>query len=122
MVKDIFQWEIVGDRRFATPHYLVYYMGQEDNHIMDWAGCNYRRVKGENQPVFTSLKEAAKWAERNYAYKMTIPGVGRHVSEFNDEFDERVILDDSGSGSENALVGEDGELDEEAWNEYLEAF
>jgi len=122
MVKEIFQWEIVGDRRFATPHYLVYYMGQHDDHIMDWAGCNHRRVKKPDQPVFTSLKEAAVWAERNYAYKMTLPGVGRHVPEFNDQFGERVILSDSGGDAMDYLIGKDGELDEEAWDEYLEGF
>jgi hypothetical protein len=124
MVKNIFAYEIVGDRRCSTPRYVVYAVGQWDNHIMDWLGGNYRRTKVPGQPKFTSLKEATTWARVHYEeFERLVSGIeGSHISQYNDSFGDRTLIETGGDGSMSSLIGEDGELDAEAWDEYCEVY
>jgi hypothetical protein len=124
MVKNIFAYEIVGDRRCSTPRYVVYAVGQWGNHMMDWHGGNYRRTKVPGQPKFTSLKEAAKWARDHYEeFERSVSGIeGSHISEHNDTFGERTLIETGGHGTMGYLIGEDEELDAEAWSEYCEVY
>ena len=121
MVQDVFDWEIVGDRRCKTPRYVVYLTGQHDYHMMDWRGCNFRRAKIPNQPAFTSLKEARAWIEENFeSLRNSVDGIGgMHMPENNDTFGDRVIIERRGNGPANYFVDVDGEMTQDEWENYI---
>jgi hypothetical protein len=123
MVKNLFSWEIVGDRRSVKPKFVVYAVGQWDGHIMDWEGMNCRRTKVPDQPKFYSLKEARAWAVAHYEeFEQLVYGKeGSHISDCNDKFGERVLFDRQGDGPSSCYVnGETGEMSEEDWEEYID--
>jgi len=64
MVNAIFDYEVVADTRCKRPRYVVYLIGKWDYHLMDWAGCNFRRIKAPNQPKFIKITDAINWAEK----------------------------------------------------------
>lgn len=92
MVKEIFSWVVVRDGRTKTDRFVVYYLGQEDYHLMDWAGCNFRYRKGPNQPPHATLLDACKWAIANFKYNMTIDGGGPHGDSY--QFKSRIVLEE----------------------------
>ena len=58
-------------RLLKRPHkFFVYWFGQPNEHIMDWTGCNYHRVKAEGQPKdgFDTPWDAWLWAETRVAF------------------------------------------------------
>ena len=65
-MQNIFEWNILADTRCSKPRYVVFFIGQPDAHIMDWAGGNYHHIKAPGQPKFTSLNKAAMWARKEY--------------------------------------------------------
>ena len=102
MVKDLFEVDIVADLRCKTPRFYVYFVGKEDYHIMDWAGCNFRRIKAPNQPVkgFISIKEAVFWGRSYPIWKEKYPqvdGIGLHLGDRN-ERDPRVMFSGTDTG------------------------
>lgn len=93
MVKDIFDWEIHADARCSKPTYAVYFVGQWDCHVMDWAGMNCRRIKAPGQPKFHTIKEAAEWAEKNYKYKTSVDGEGQHVASSDNYMEAKIVAE-----------------------------
>jgi len=109
-------FEIYADTRCKSPRWVAYWLGRDDCHIMDWRGCNFRRIKIKNQPKFDSYWEAHAWASnklmerekrgkerikrieenggRTLGYQgFTVEGTGTHIGERN-EFDPRQIDND----------------------------
>lgn len=79
MVQKIFSFDIKVDKRAKKPIYVVYWVGSHDYHIMDWRGCNYRRIKASGQPRFEDLWSAVAWAQSNRPDSHD--GVGEHIGE-----------------------------------------
>ena len=125
MVSEVFNFEIVGDRRCLKPRYVVYVMGQADYHMMDWRGCNFQRCKVPNQPKFNTLKEATEWAVAHFEeFRHQVDGInGSHVSDTDDKFDERVLVEGGSKtvrkGPADYFLNETGEMNEEEWEDYV---
>ena len=125
MVSEVFNFEIVGDRRCLKPRYVVYAVGEWDGHMMDWMGCNLRRCKAPNQPKFSTLKEATEWAVARFEeFRHTVDGiVGSHISDSNDEFGDRVLVEGGSKtvreGPAHYFLNENGEMTDEEWEDYI---
>lgn len=92
MVKEIFSFEVVVDARRKTPHYVVFFVGRDDMHIMDWRGCNFKRCKAPNQPVFTSIVKAIEWAEKNKVRHVDVGG--SHVADHDNVWKAKLVAED----------------------------
>jgi len=123
MVKDIFSYEILADTRSKTPKYVVYVVGKWDYHMMDWLGCNYRRIKAPNQPIFRLIADAVAWADRwmkEYdKHKVFAPGEGGHVAAMDNIIEARLVYE-SGEYKHPWAVDDVKELSAEQWNELRE--
>ncbi len=62
-MKDIFAHDIAVKANGKKPKYGIYWVGQPDAHIMDWAGGNYRRARYP-QRYFDTYAEAVAEANR----------------------------------------------------------
>jgi hypothetical protein len=90
LVKGIFELEIALDFRYSKPKYVVYATGQEDGHIMDWAGCNFRRAPVPDAK-FDSYDEAKEFISENDGKIKSLPVVGTHVADVDDLWDLRTV-------------------------------
>lgn len=61
MVQGIFCFEIAVNFRDKVPKYYVFWTGKHDYHMMDWAGCNFRRVQYPKKS-FATYQEAFDFA------------------------------------------------------------
>lgn len=86
MVNKIHSFDVKVDRRAKSPKFTVYAVGKPDCHLMDWRGCNFRRIKMPGQPRFSSLIDAVSWAERwmRTNHDRSIGGTGSHISDYED--------------------------------------
>ena len=63
---------------------VIYGVGQEHNHVMDWAGCNYHHGRLPDSPVFPDEESAIKWlieAVEKGTYKEGASFTGHHSGE-----------------------------------------
>ena len=63
MVQGIFTFEIAVNFRDKVPKYYIFWTGKHDWHMMDWAGCNFRRIQYPKNsfPTFETATDFAKW-------------------------------------------------------------
>lgn len=137
MVKEIFSYDVVADIRYKTPHYTIYLVGQWDYHLMNWRGCNYRRIKAPNQPKFTKIMDAVSWVEalfdehkkkreewkkkhpKSYGYLgFSVEGEGQHVADSDNIWEAKLVCDDG--TLTHKWRHETLELDQEQWKELRE--
>jgi len=123
MVKEIFTYEVLADTRSKTPKYVVYVVGKWTYHVMDWAGCNFRRIKAPNQPVFKKIADAVTWAKRwmedYHKHKVFAHGEGSHVAEIDNVIEARLVYE-SGEYKHQWAVDGIKELSMKQWSELRE--
>lgn len=71
--------------KFQSGRYKIIIWGQHPDHVMDWAGCNYRAIVFRPQPKkgFPTVKEAQFW------WTGITPGLAR--LEFERAVDEETV-------------------------------
>jgi len=119
VVKKIFSFEVIADMRSKTPKYTVYLVGQWDDHIMDWRGCNFRRVKAPAQPIFTKISDAVNWAKKwleDHKENRYVEGEGQHVSDFPNEYIEITLMYEHDRYT-HPWSSDTEELSQEQWDE-----
>jgi hypothetical protein len=109
MVKEIFGFDIKIDRRCVRPTFVVFWVGSHDDHLMDWRGCNFRRIKAKiyypncdvlAQPVFHDLWKAVEWATKNRPE--SAEGIGEHVSDNFRDWELGIVNDNIYASKEKA--------------------
>jgi len=95
MVKGIFAFDVALDFRYNNPRYVVYGLGQEDNHVMDWAGCNFHRARVPDGGPFKTFAEAKKFIRNECEGKIThLYSGGTHAAEIDDLWELRKVEDE----------------------------
>lgn len=79
-------------RLLKRPHkFFVYWVGQPDYHIMDWAGCNFHFIRAPGQPKggFDTPWEAYYWAESKTKEEIQAEAWGASGSFLKDEISKQ---------------------------------
>lgn len=65
--------------------FVIYWVGKQSQHLMDWRGCNFHHGRIKGSPVFKTPMEAFDWLQRATAAGFVAEGMhlrGHHSGEY----------------------------------------